>query len=503
MKRACVLVFLSLISIGASAQQSSFVKDSIDTYIRQGMKDWNIPGLAVVIVKDGQVAYMTGFGVKDIQSNSPVDENTLFFIASNTKLFTGMALANLDFRGKLSLNDKIIKYFPGFKLYEKSTTDLVTIRDMLSHRIGTKTFQGDFTFWNSSLSRREIINRMKLLKPVGQYRQEYGYCNSCFLTAGEVIPVVTKQPWEVYVYDSIVIPVGMKNTHLLSNHITQLQNVASPYTNIYTGTLKKIPYDQWDNMAPAASIVSNVNDLSKWLLFQLDSGRVNGQQVIPWNVLQETRKMNTIVGNRGGGPTHFVGYGLGVFMKDYVGKMVYYHGGGAAGMISNVTFVPEEKLGIAILTNNDNHGFLGALQTQILDAYLNVPYENRSKQALTGFQADMKKQLDEIAGWEARTKAAKPVTDLKVYAGEYNHELYGKLTINVKDGKLYLRFGSHSNLTATMEYMDNDEWLLKYDNVEYGIFSTKFNMEKGKPVSVIIKANPFVEQDAYTFIKKK
>ncbi len=503
MKRIVAIVVLLVAVFNASAQQSSFIKDSLENYITQGMKDWNIPGLAVVIVKDGQVAYMKGFGVKDISTSAPVDENTLFFIASNTKLFTGTALANLEYRNKLSLNDKISKYFPQYRLYEKSTSELVTIRDLLSHRIGTKTFQGDFTFWNSSLSRREIMNRMRLLKPVAQYRQEYGYCNSCFLTAGEVIPVVSKQPWEVYVYDSIVIPVGMKNTHLLTNNMAQLQNVAAPYTNIYTGNLQRVPYDRWDNLAPAASIASNVNDLSRWLLFQLDSGRIDGKQVLPWNVLQETRKMNTIVANRGAGPTHFVGYGLGVFMKDYMGKMVYYHGGGAAGMISNVTFVPEQKLGIAILTNNDNHGFLGALQTQILDAYFNVPYVNRSEAALPVFRKEMQKQLNEIGTWEERVKGSKPLSDLKSYAGEYSNELYGKLVITAKENKLYLKFFSHNDLTATMEYMDNGEWLLKYDNVEYGIFATKFNLSNGKPVSVIIKANPFVEEDPYTFIKKK
>lgn len=482
--------------------QPSFIRDSLDNYIREGMKDWNIPGLSIVIVKNGQVVYMKGFGVKDIQTNAPVDEHTLFFIASNTKLFTATALANLDYNKKLSLNDKITKYFPDYRLYDTNTTRLVTIRDLLSHRIGTKTFQGDFTFWNSKLSRREIMHRMRLLKPQGQFRQDYGYCNSCFLTAGEVIPVVTRQPWEVYVYDSIVIPVGMTNTHTLSNHISQLPNIATPYTNIYTGTLHAVPYDQWDNLAPAASITSNVNDLSKWLMFQLDSGKVNGKQVIPWPVLQATRSMNTVVASRASGATHFVGYGLGLFMKDYNGRMVYYHSGGAAGMISLVTFLPEEKLGFAILTNNDNHGFLNPLQAQIIDAYTGVPFVNKSKQQLPGFNLETQKQLNEISAWETRVKNAKPVTDLNSYAGEYEHELYGKLIITAKDGRLLLRFLSHADLTATMQYMDNDEWLLKYDNIEYGIFSTRFNKEEGKVRSVVIMANDFVEQDPYTFIKK-
>lgn len=501
--RPLFIILFTCIAIMASAQPS-FIKDSLDSYINQGMKEWQIPGLSIVIVKDGQVVVMKGYGVKDIQKNDPIDENTLFMIASNTKLFTGIALANLEYRKRLSLNDKITKYFPDFKLYEKTTTELTTIRDLLTHRIGTKTFQGDFTFWNSNLSRKEIMNRMRLLKPVGLFRQDYGYCNSCYLTAGEVIPKVTGQPWEVYVYDSLIRAVGMINTYALSAGIAQRKNVALPYTTNYTGTIQRVPYDQWDNLAPAASIVSNVNDLAKWLMFQLDSGKVNGNQVIEWPVLQRSRDVSIINSSRKHPifPVHFRGYGLGVNVADYNGRQVYYHTGGAAGMVSGVAFIPEERLGIAILTNNDNQNFFELLRYQVMDAYLDVPYVNRSHQQLSGFKKDMEKQLDEIKNWEARTNKTKPSLSYDAYTGEYNNELYGKLTIMQNAGKLKLKFHSHNNLTASMEYMDNDEWLLKYDNIEYGIFSIKFKTDKSKVVSVDIKANEFVEYDAYTFTKK-
>src|SRR6476661_1711041 len=157
------------------AQQPSFITDSLDTYIERGMRDWNIPGLAIAIVKDGKVVVMKGYGVRDVQSKEPVDENTLFMIASNSKLFTATALAQLEYDKKLSLDDKITKYFPTYRLYDTITTQLATIRDMLSHHLGTKTFQGDFTFWNSSLTRHQIINKMRLLQPSQNFRQRYGY----------------------------------------------------------------------------------------------------------------------------------------------------------------------------------------------------------------------------------------------------------------------------------------------------------------------------------------
>src|SRR3954471_19442326 len=175
MKR--IFFLLVMIVAGSTAiaqQQPAFISNELDSYIQQGMKDWNIPGLAIAIVKDGKVVLMKGYGTRDVQTKEPVDENTLFMIASNSKLFTATALAQLEYDKKLSLNDKITQYFPDYRVYDTTTTQLVTIRDMLSHHLGTKTFQGDFTFWNTSFSRQEIINKMHLLKPSQNFRQSYG-----------------------------------------------------------------------------------------------------------------------------------------------------------------------------------------------------------------------------------------------------------------------------------------------------------------------------------------
>ena len=510
--RQLLLIFsCSLCVATSSAQSSSFLTDSIDRYVEKGLKDWQIPGLAIVIVKDGKVVLMKGYGVKDIKTGERVDENTLFFIASNSKLFTGTALAQLEYQKKLSLNDKITKYFPDYKLYERSSTELVTIKDMLSHRIGTKTFQGDFTFWNSELSREEIMRRMQYLKPINLFRQEYGYCNSCFMTAGQVIPKVTGRQWEDYVTDSILKPLSMMNSYAKSNGIeNKVKNISVPYTTSYTGTLKAVPYDHWDNLGPAASIVSNVNDLSHWLHFQLDSGRYNGKRIMPWQVLQKTRDVNIITNSRKSSlyPVHFRGYGLGLNAADYNGRQVYWHTGGAAGMVSNVCFVPEEKLGIAILTNNDNQNFFECLRYQLLDAYLGVPYVNRSLQQLDGFNKGMKEQVDEIAGWK---KQAASFTGLKAnhnsnasdYTGQYSNELYGKIEITAigSTSKLKVKFLSHTDLEATLSPSDNEEWLLEYGNIEYGVFKTKFKLQNNKVMSVDIKMNDFVESDAYTFTK--
>ena len=497
------LAFTTLYQL-AAGQTPAFISDSLDSYINKGLKDWNVPGLSIVIVKDGKVVLMKGYGVKDIQSQAPVDENTLFMIASNTKLFTGTSLALLEARGKLSLNDKITKFFPGFKLYDSTTTRLVTIRDMLTHRIGTKTFQGDFTFWNTSLSREEIMRRMRLLKPSLVFRQDYGYCNSCFLTAGQVIPVVTGQTWENFVRDSIVAPLEMNSTMILSTGVEKQSNVALPYTTSYTNQLKQVPFDNWNNLAPSASIISNVSDISHWLMMQLDSGRFNGKQILPWQVLQKTRDINIVTNSRKSSiyPMHIRGYALGLNVADYNGRQVYWHTGGAGGMVSNVCFIPEEKLGIAILTNNDNQNFFELLRYQVMDAYLGVPYINRSLSQLTAFNEEMQKQVSEINSWKARIKGNKPELSLPSYAGVYTNQLYGNITISQVGNQLKINFAAKPDLSATLNYLDNDEWLMQYNNIEYGIFTVKFDIANGKVRSITTKQNEFVEYDPYVFTKK-
>jgi len=506
MKKLCCFVLAAwCLVVGKSdAQTPTFISDSLDNYINQGIKDWNIPGLAIAIVKDGKTVVMKGYGVRNTTTKAPVDENTLFMIASNSKLFTATSLAQLEYDGKLSLDDKITKYFPTFRLYDSNTTNLVTIRDMLAHHLGTGTFQGDFTFWDANLTRGEIMQKMQLLKPGQNFRQSFGYCNSCFLTAGEVIPLVTGKPWEVYVYDSIIEPLGMMNTHTLGANMDEMPGAATPYTTAFTGKLAELPYDRVDNLAPAGSIVSCVKDMAKWLTMQLDSGYYNGKRIIPWQALRRTRDMNTVISSRKSArlPMHYYGYGLGVFQGDYAGRQAYWHTGGAFGFVTNTCFVPEERLGIVILTNNDNQDFYEDLRYRILDAYLGVKFVDLSKQDLVGFTKNEQKTIDEVHRMQARVKGAKPALPITAYTGTYVNELYGPIEVTANKNDLAIKFKGHGNLTATLQYMDKDEWLLTYSNPAFGIFPLRFKTDGGKVIATDIKATDFVEFDAYTFIKQ-
>ncbi|MEL5993195.1 serine hydrolase [Hymenobacter segetis] len=488
-----------------SAAGNAFVRDSLASYVQRGLKLWNIPGLAVTVVKDGQVVVSQGFGVKAVGKPEPVDGNTLFLIASNSKLFTGTAISQLVEENKLKLDDPVRKYLPDFRLYDSTSTRLVTIRDVLGHHMGTKTFQGDFTFWDSNLSRAEILQKVRYLKPTGLFRQQYGYSNYGFLTAGEIIPVATGgTTWQDFVQQRLLTPLGMNNTYPLSAGAGQRANVALPYTTAF-GPLTRVPFDEVDNFGPAASLVSNVNDLGHWLRFQLDSGKYNGQRVLPWATLRRTREGNTLVSASKSPifPSHFRTYGLGVFSADYNARQIFWHTGGANGFVTNVCFVPEENLGLAVLTNQDNQSFFEALRYQLLDAYLGVPYVDRSRQlyaiASKG-NAETAKTVAELAARVA--KKNKPARNLQVYAGTYQHPVYGTITVEPKGKQLLVRFSHHPALTTTLDYMDGDTFRSTFSNAAYGIFAAPFTVENGQVKTLEIRVNDGLEQDPYVFTKQ-
>jgi len=344
---------------------------------------------------------------------------------------------------------------------------------------------------------------MRYLKPSLEFRQDYGYCNSAYLVAGEILKKVTGQSWENYVEENILLPLGMSNTYMNTAGLAKRNNVASPHNNQYSN-LTILPFDKIDNLGPATSMVSNVKDLSKWLMLQIDSGRYEGKQILPWEVLQKTRDANITTTSRKSTvyPTHFRAYGLGLNMTDYNARQVYWHTGGAFGYVTNVCFVPEEKLGITILTNNDNQAFFEALRYQILDAYLNTPYTDRSNYMI-GFAAQDKKQLDEeLAKLKTRVnKKNKPELKPEDYTGDYYNRVYGKLTISKSENMLVCRFQHHPDLIGYMEYMDNNDFRMTFSNIGYGIYPAKFSISNNKAVSINIQVNEFVETDPYLFVK--
>lgn len=505
MKRITALPAAVLLLVVTVQAQPSFVKDSLDNYVSTALKEWQIPGVSVCVVKDGKVVLLKGYGVKETGTADKVDENTLFMIGSNSKAFTGTALAILDAEKQLSLDDKVQKWLPDFKMADPLVAKEANIRDLLCHRLGFETFQGDFMYFDSDLTVAEVREKMGKLKPLYGFRSKWGYTNSAFMTAGEIIPKVTGKTWAAYVTEKIFQPLGMNHTLALSKEITSSSNRALAHT-VVLGELKKIPYGNIDNLAPAGSISSSANDLSHWVMAQLDKGKYDGKQVIPAAAIAQTWLPHSILGNGGTifNKGHFNLYGLGWFLEEYAGRKIVSHTGGVNGFVTSVTLIPEEKLGIIVLTNTDANNFYEALKWEIMDAYFELPYRNYSQVYLQGYRNNEKEMMKQLA-LKKDTISSNPKTDLPLsaFAGTYVNDIYGKMTIALENGKLKASFEHHKGRYADLEALGGSRFFATFNDPLYGRKVWPFTIENGKVKSVTVKVADFVEFTPYEFIKVK
>ncbi|MEI9919259.1 MAG: serine hydrolase [Bacteroidota bacterium] len=500
------LLFISMaLCYNVTIAQSSFVKDSLDNYINRGMKQWDIPGVAVAIVKDGKTVFIKGYGVREIGKPDKVDANTLFMIGSNTKAFTATALAKLDADKKLSLNDPVQKWLPDFQLYDPWIAKQATITDLLCHRLGFETFQGDFMFFDSDLTTPEMIAKFGKLKAMYGFRSRWGYTNAAFMMAGEIFPKVTGKSWADNIRENIFIPVGMKNSVAMSDEIAKAPNRAAAHTNL-GGPLRTIAYGHLDGLSPAGSISSSAADMARWVTMLLDTGRIDGKVVIPKEAIFKTREPQSILGN-GWHPfneQHFDLYGLGWELYEYEGREFVGHTGGVNGFVTSVALFPEDRLGIIVLTNTDSNSFFEALRNEIQDSFFGLPYRNYSNFYYTRIKA--REQRNDLRIKQQRdTIAMKPKTDLPLaaFVGTYKHELYGNMTMTLKGDKLVAVFEHHKGRYADVEPLGKNRFLATFNEALYGTKVWPFKIEGGKVKSVTVTVADFVEFTPYEFVKVK
>jgi CubicO group peptidase (beta-lactamase class C family) len=499
----CCILLVTLTN-GQGINRNSFINDSLDIYISRALTNWRVPGVAVCVIKDGKVVVMKGYGIKELGMNDKVNDNTLFMIGGNTKAFTATALAILQTANRLSLDDKVTKYLPEFKLENKEAGAQATIRDLLCHRIGFETFQGDFTFYNTNLSRQQVIEKMALVKAGYTFRSKWGYTNSAFSVAGEIIPWVTGKSWEDYIKTNIFMPLGMTNTLALTENMASAANRTVAHT-LVDGRLTPIPYARLDALAAAAGICSSVNDLSKWVIMLLNNGKAGNKQVIPAAAIQATRDPQVVVGSvhRLNGETDEEQYGLGWFLEDYAGHHVVMHDGGVNGYLSSVTLVPQEHLGIIVLTNTDKNKLYEALRWEIMDAYFRMPYRNYSELYLKSYKAvEAKKQQAERRLRDTVAMNLYPAMDITSYSGKYHNDLYGDMTVTRGTGNdLEMRFEHHAKMYVRLQPLGGNRFYATFSDPAYGKVVIPFIFQNGRITGVKIKVDDAVERTPYYFNK--
>ncbi len=460
------LIFSLLLFLGL--QTSAQVNPAeLNAWFDKAHKTWTIPGMAVGIIKDGKVVLSNGYGVLETGKSRAIDGNTVFAIASNTKAFISTAIAMLDEEGKLDFEDPVRKYLPFFSLYDEYASEHATIRDLLCHRLGLGTFSGDVIWYKSRYNAEEVVRRARFLPKAYEFRAGYGYSNLMFITAGEVIRAAGGQDWDDFVKARILLPLEMTRTKTSVSELEGMDNVAAPHKtrgDVHT----PIPYANWDNMGAAGGILSSTNDMLKWLQMQLDEGRYAGKALLnpasqteywtPHNNYKLSKSAREFMPTR-----HFNGYGLGWGTFDYGGRMVATHSGGYDGMYSRVALVPEEKLGVVVLTNSMT-GIGNAVMYYVLDQYLGV----QSGRDWSNYYLDQQRQGDkfwndrEQSRRDARVSGTKPSLVLSDYAGKYHCNLFGAIEVISEGGNLKLHFPESPSLDADLSHWHYDTFEIKW-----------------------------------------
>ncbi|MFD2246536.1 serine hydrolase [Pontibacter ruber] len=495
-----LLVLAVLVQQQAWAQQAKTNVDlaRLDAYYEKALKAWDVPGMAIAIVKNDSVIFAKGYGVLNNKTGGKVDANTVFGIASNTKAYTAAALGILVDEGKIKWSDPVKKYLPYLQLYNPYVTENLTIEDLLCHRVGFKTYSGDLLWYNTRYSRREVLERARHLKPEYGFRDGYGYSNLMFIAAGEVVEAVSGKTWEAFIKERFFTPLGMSRSYTSVNELAGQSNIASPHGNDENGKPYATALNPWDNWNPAAGIFTSVNQHAQWMRLQLNRGSYKGKRLFSedasrqmWtahNALPVSKQAETNIPS-----THFSAAGLGWMLNDYEGRKVVSHGGGHEGMNSRTVLVPEEKLGVVILTNSMS-SIMTPLANYTLDQFMQVQQGRDWSQFYLDNMAKAKKAKEEAQAKAPKEKVrkTKPTMDLQAYAGTYNSPLYGEATITVKDGKLVLQMGPAPLLGGTLKHWQHDIFDLEWKNKYALLTPTKVRFlvgEDGKIAEMRLDAN--------------
>ncbi|MBS0196891.1 MAG: serine hydrolase [Planctomycetes bacterium] len=418
---------------------------------------WEVPGFAMAIVKDGSVVLTTSAGVRDLDSKTPVTENTLFAIGSSTKAFTTFVLGTMVDDGKLEWDKPVRDLIPGFKLADPVATERLTVRDMVTHRSGLP--RHDLMWYNSTLTRPQMVSRLAFLEPSKELRESWQYNNLMFLTAGYLSEQISGKSWEDNVRERIFKPLGMNGADFSVTDMQAAPDFAYPYEK-RDGAMRKMPFRDISQMGPAGSINASVADMAKWVRVHLENGKFNGQQIISPTTLAEIHRPQMIMPSESTDPEVIrIGYAMGWFVSAYRGKLMVEHGGNIDGFSAQVTLLPNEHIGIVALTNMNGSPLPILATYHALDRLLGGERKDWSGAALAKKSIADKMEKEGKANKAAtRKQGTSPSHQAADYLGEYEHPAYGVLTIESGGGGAGMTM-SYNRISAPMEHWHYDTYV--------------------------------------------
>ena len=496
------LVFTSSIVVAQQQESVEARLQGFDSYMEQVMKDWNAPGIGIGIVMGDKLVFAKGYGFRDYGKKLPYTITTTQPIASNSKLFTAVAVGLLVEDGKLRWDEPIKQFVPSIRFYNDELDRSVTIRDMLSHRTGVT--RHDAIWYKSTFTRRELWDRLRYLEPTAPIRTKFLYNNLMFTAAGQVIEELSGKTWEQFVQTRLFDPLGMTHSTLTIEDNIKGPEPAVPYSERRDSTeLYRQPYYTAEvAIAPAGAINSNVQDLSRWVIALLNKGKVDGKQVIPEAVLRETMAPSLAMPNaaletRGWGENLNQYYGMGRWVSSYRGHLLALHGGDLPGFHSQISIMPNDNIGVIVLVIGDHVApFYNGLTYDIYERLLGLsltPWSERLNEIrLKNKAAGTKARAVAGVGRVPDTKPSHPLED---YVGEFVHPAYGVVTVARGDKELSFDF---HGIKMPLSHFHYDRFDTP-DDEQDGKFSLNF---RTNPMGEIDSVEISLDEAAVTFTRR-
>ena len=457
---------------------------NFDAWVESSRKEWQIPGMAIGIVKDGKVIYAKGFGEKRLGSSDQVDANTIFSIASVSKNITAAALGILVDEGKIKWDDKITQHIPWFQLKDSWVTQELTIRDALTHRVGLGRILGNRLQFMTDSPRDSVLYQMRFMELEKPFRSEFVYNNVMYSLAGQIIEHVDGRTWDEFLMERLFMPLEMNSSTTSIKQLKPSDNQAYPHQFI-NGKVVSIERRNWDNAGPAGGVNASINDLNKWMLMQLgNSGSYNGKTIISSEQMNEIHKPQMLRSH-----TNALGaqnsYGFGWSITDYKEKRVITHGGATDGFNTALYLLPELELGIIVVGNTFNS--LGnAVAYQVMDAYLggnDVDWSERYLESYNVAYERASQARDEIH--KNRKTKTKPSLDMDAYIGIYTSEGYGKVEVKKEGKELVIHFWDTEGLQARLEHWHFDTYRAVWKNPAQREEFMQFHLNKNGGVEAL------------------
>lgn len=472
-----VLILISVSFLNAQISKQDLAK--IDETVIKAFDVFKPTGLSVAVVKDSMIIYHKALGYSNINTKTLVKTTSLFNIASCSKAFTAASIGILVDEGKLKWTDKVVSYFPEFRLADDYITRELTVEDLLCHRSGLGTFFGDLLWYNTTYSDEEVMKRMRNEPVTRRFGIEFGYQNIMFMIAGDLIKKVTGFTWSEFVESRIYMPLGMLQTRPSNDELSKDQDIALGHLNN-----KVLEIYDFNAAKSAAGMYSSVDEMSIWTMLMMNNGTYNRKNIISAGTINRIMEPHTILGAGNSQKQHginFYTYGLGWFIYDYNGKKIVEHDGGMPGYISKVTLVPDQKISIIIL-NNGNDGYVNsAIKGDLLDILVKgKDFDWIGEYTAIKTRSDANELNSNKERLESRVPGTKPSHLPDGYTGTFRDKSYGDAVVSIKDGKLFLVFlPAQKVFSGELEHWHYDTFKVVFNDefLTFGLITFSFDAE--------------------------